>query len=327
MSDKNPYISFSEEAEGKPQKKEEAHQEPSLPVAEVAAQETGPNPYVDLIPEDAGRASSFDPNEAAWWSGLGGAGGYLSSGAGIRRLSPNPATVAADRGARLAETLTGAPQDILAKIAEQQKAIPGVQAAAEAAVPGGVVQPETGGGKWSQNWAGVETPVEEGVPQASARYNRSKGQGKVTSRLTKMYGPNPKLSIQQYPSAAAAAEADSALMAEAAERARKVQQAVEATNRAAKLAPVLTVLNRTATGAGLGLGAYDMSRRYKEGDMLGTGLSAIATGVGTLFPPVAPLAAAGMALYDSPEARQRFLEAMQPGGAYERRMEGRFGLD
>jgi hypothetical protein len=339
MSEKNPYLVLIEESEPGSKKQERPAETPTAqaappaqaeaPAEPVAAAESdqGQNPYMGLF-EDATPSSSFNPNEAAWWAGLGGAGGYLSSGAGLRRLSPSPDIVAGSRGARMAEALFNAPPDILKKIMEQQRRIPGVQAAIEGAIPGTpAVQPETGGGRWSQNWAGIEQPVEEGVPQASARYNRSKGQGKVTGRLTKMYGPHFKLNIHQMPSAAEAAATEARMAAEAAERARQIRQAEQATMRAAKIAPALTVVNRVLTGAGLGLGAYDVNRRLSEGDKLGAGLSAAATGLGTVMPPFAPLAAAGMALYDSPEARQRLIEAMQPGGAYEKRMEGRFGLD
>lgn len=339
MSEKNPYLVLVEESEPGSKKQEKPAQAPAAqaappaqadaPAEPVAAAESdqGQNPYMGLF-EDVAPASSFNPNEAAWWSGLGGAGGYLSSGAGLRRLSPSPDIVAGSRGARMAEALVNAPPDILRRIMEQQRRVPGIQAVIEEAVPGApVAQPETGGGRWSQNWAGVEQPVEEGVPQASARYNRSRGQGRVTSRLTRLYGPNPQLSIQQQPSAAAAAAADAEMVAQATERARQIRQAEQATMRAANIAPALTVVNRMLTGAGLGLGAYDVNRRLSEGDKIGAGLAAAATGLGTVMPAFAPLAAAGMALYDSPEARQRFLESMQPGGAWEKRMEGRFGLD
>lgn len=80
-------------------------------------------------------------------------------------------------------------------------------------------------------------------------------------------------------------------------------------------------------GGGLGLGSVDAYNRYRTGDTLGSGLSAGATAVGAAVPMLAPLAAAGMALYDDPEKRKRFVEAMQPGGAWQERMDTRFGLD
>jgi hypothetical protein len=47
----------------------------------------------------------------------------------------------------------------------------------------------TSGEKWSANWAGQERPGVGGVPEASAAYQRGKGQGPVTSEMTKRWGP------------------------------------------------------------------------------------------------------------------------------------------
>lgn len=47
--------------------------------------------------------------------------------------------------------------------------------------------PASGGEKWGKNWAGQDRPGTS-VPEAAAAYQRSKGQGPVTSRLTKLYG-------------------------------------------------------------------------------------------------------------------------------------------
>ena len=51
-------------------------------------------------------------------------------------------------------------------------------------------KPATGGDLWRENWAG-QGGERRGlsVPEAAAGYQRSKGQGKVTSQVTKMYGP------------------------------------------------------------------------------------------------------------------------------------------
>ena len=51
-------------------------------------------------------------------------------------------------------------------------------------------KPATGGDLWRENWAG-QGGERRGlsVPEASAGYQRSKGQGKVTGRVTKMFGP------------------------------------------------------------------------------------------------------------------------------------------
>lgn len=48
----------------------------------------------------------------------------------------------------------------------------------------------TGGDKWAKNWAG-QNRQGLSVPEASAAYQRSKGQGKVSGRVSQMYGPRP----------------------------------------------------------------------------------------------------------------------------------------
>jgi len=50
--------------------------------------------------------------------------------------------------------------------------------------------PLSGGDKWRANWAGQGgQPTGASVPEASASYQRSKGQGKVAGQVTRMYGP------------------------------------------------------------------------------------------------------------------------------------------
>lgn len=46
----------------------------------------------------------------------------------------------------------------------------------------------TGGELWAKNWAGQNRPGVS-VPEATAGYQRSKGQGKVSGRVSQMYGP------------------------------------------------------------------------------------------------------------------------------------------
>lgn len=48
----------------------------------------------------------------------------------------------------------------------------------------------TGGELWAQNWAG-QNRLGVSVPEAAAGYQRSKGQGKVSGRVSQMYGPRP----------------------------------------------------------------------------------------------------------------------------------------
>tara|TARA_R110000868_G_scaffold8513_1_gene44032 strand:- start:10593 stop:11960 length:1368 start_codon:yes stop_codon:yes gene_type:complete len=80
-------------------------------------------------------------------------------------------------------------------------------------------------------------------------------------------------------------------------------------------------------GAGIGLGAVDAYNRFSADDKVGGSAALGATALGTAFPIMGPLAASAMMLYDDPEKRKKFLEAMKPDGRYQKRMEGRFGLD
>jgi len=99
--------------------------------------------------------------------------------------------------------------------------------------------PATSGEKWGKNWANQDRPGVGGVPQASAAYQRSKGQGPVSSRLSKMWGPaqanepgEPPMSLLERMAANREAEAQRQSLAE--ERARATPHAEQslAQNRA-----------------------------------------------------------------------------------------------
>lgn len=110
-------------------------------------------------------AKSVDPAQAAQLaaSGLAARGGYA--------ISP-------------------AIKSVVERVAEASQrpafAQPGT---APPAAPTAPVTPRTSGEKWSANWAGQERPGVGGVPEASAAYQRSKGQGKITSEMSKRFGP------------------------------------------------------------------------------------------------------------------------------------------
>jgi hypothetical protein len=195
----------------------------------------------------------------------------------------------------------------------------------------------TGGEKWSLNWRGQETPGVGGVPEASAKYQRAKGQGKITGRMSKMYGP-PK----------AAGEPDALLDRLAARRA-----AAEAAEAASTPSLVGRIAQKTMgfpplTGAVAGaLGGYnamqdleEAKNRYDMGDntgaaiagvgALGSGLSMIPTVptrvVGTGLAVASPLA---MKVYQNmqnqkqmpPATEQEMQQAQQPAfGVYPKAM-------
>ena len=303
-----------------------------------------------------------DVTESLPAAGVGAVGGYLTTGAGRNPMSPSPELIAKSSAAPIAEAITGAPSGSVAEVAEAMsapqktsnynKAVNAIAEArnpAPAPLPPSVVKvPPKGasGQNWLREWGGIEKEIEGGVPEGAATYNRMKPQGKVSSKLFKKFGMNPKLSIEGYTAAQAGLDAERAMQVrqelfdaemrqiaernhakEMAERAAKVQKEAAATGKAMKLAAPLATFNRTLTGAGLGLGAYDAYRRYNENDPRGAALTTGATLAGTAFPPVAPLAGAAMGLYDDPAARKRFLQSMQPEGEWSKRMDTRFGLD
>jgi hypothetical protein len=164
----------------------------------------------------------------------------------------------------------------------------------------------TSGEKWAKNWAGQNQSSAGSVPEASAEYQRSKGQGKVTSRQTKLWGPRqptepgqlPKSRLEQLSSARAAREAEKA----AAIAAQEVEQAAlakantplqRATNYVGRVANI--PIKGALAGFGAGFGAQDAYNRYQQGDIPG----AVAAGTGAVASAVAPFVArtvAGSAL-------------------------------
>lgn len=153
------------------------------------------------------------------------------------------------------------------------------QGAATAQAPQG----GTSGEKWARNWAGQERPGIGGVPQASAAYQRSKGQGKISERLSKMYGPagpnEPKALVDRLIARGtppSGLERVSALF----------QSMIGPASLGARYAlPPLAL----AAAGGEGIRAKQM---YEEGDTTGAalaGLSALGA-VGSLT-PLAPIAA------------------------------------
>ena len=77
-------------------------------------------------------------------------------------------------------------------VGQKVSALPGAFLEALATKGAPEAAPMTSGEKWAKNWAGQNRPGVGSVPQASAAYQRSKGQGPVTSKMTKMWGaPGP----------------------------------------------------------------------------------------------------------------------------------------
>jgi hypothetical protein len=155
----------------------------------------------------------------------------------------------------------------------------------------------TSGEKWAKNWAGQNQSNAGSVPEASAEYQRSKGQGKVTGRQTKMWGPKqagepgqpPKSRLEQLSSARAAREAEkaAAIAAQEAEQAAFAKANTplqKATNYIGRVANI--PIKGALAGFGAGFGAQDAYNRYQQGDIPG----AVYAGTGAVASAVAPFA-------------------------------------
>lgn len=167
---------------------------------------------------------------------------------------------------------------------------------------------QTSGTKWMQNWAGVDKEIAGGVPQASAQYQRMKGQGPVTSRLTKRFGPSPvgepgqpkepmleRLSRQtREAEAAAAARASATQAAEAATNAR-LGSAVPGVMSTVAKAAVSPYVQGPLAGGAAGLSFYEAYQRFLEGDRSGAVIAALG-GVGAITSMVPGLGLAGTGL-------------------------------
>jgi hypothetical protein len=170
------------------------------------------------------------------------------------------------------------------------------------------IQPEsaprgaTSGTKWLQGWAGMDKEIAGGVPEGAAAYNRSKGQGKVSGRLTKMYGPlKPGQSLVdkllENANANASASTQRAAAMPAAEAAAAARLAEATPGPMAKAAKIATspIVGGALSGAGAGLSFYEAYRRYMEGDRSGAVIAALG-GAGALASMVPGLGLPGAAV-------------------------------
>jgi hypothetical protein len=152
---------------------------------------------------------------------------------------------------------------------------------------------DTSGTKWMRNWAGSDRQIQGGVPEASAAYQRSKGQGKVTGSISKRFGPAALqpggLSIQgQAAFPAPPAPPATSLLDDAVS---KLGQIARGGMRMLGSQPVAGALG----GYGAAMSGVEAFQREKQGDRPG----AILSGIGTLGAlsaiPTPPTVAAGMA--------------------------------
>jgi hypothetical protein len=160
----------------------------------------------------------------------------------------------------------------------------------QAPAAGGVANAgTTGGTKWIRNWGGINREIAGGVPQAAAAYQRMKGHGKVSERITKMHGFDALqpggLSIQgqsAFPAAQAAEQAAPSLLDDAIS---KLGQIARGGLRVLGSAPVAGALG----GYGAVSSAEEAYNRAKQGDKTGAMIAGTG-GLGVLATIPHPLA-------------------------------------
>ncbi len=239
--------------------------------------------------------------EKAVATGVGAASGPLVQ-KGMAKLLPTKEMRTAEGVKKLQEEQRV--KDMLLKLRDEELLKAGIQPE-QLATP----KAQTSGTKWYQNWAGGSKEIAGGVPEAAATYQRSKGQGEVTKKLTKKFGPDlfggepgqvkeslvDRL-IRQGKEAEAATTARAAATP-AAEAAAAKRLADATPGPMAKVASVAKapLVGGALGGAGAGMSFYEAYQRYMNGDRSGMVLSALA-GAGGLMSMVPGLQIPGLAL-------------------------------
>jgi hypothetical protein len=238
--------------------------------------------------------------EKAVATGVGAAAGPLVQ-KGMAKLFPTQEMRTAEGVKKLQEEQRV--KDMLQKLRDEELLKAGIQPEAAPS------RATTSGTKWYQNWAGGSKEIAGGVPEAAATYQRSKGQGEVTKKLTKKFGPDlfsgepgqPKESlvdrlIRQGKEAEAATSARAAATpaAEAAAAKRLADATPGPLSKVANVAKA-PLVGGALGGAGAGMSFYEAYQRYMNGDTSGAVLSVLA-GSGGLMSMVPGLQIPGLAL-------------------------------
>jgi hypothetical protein len=239
--------------------------------------------------------------EKAVATGVGAVSGPLVQ-KGMSKLLPTKEMRTAEGVKKLQEEQRV--KDMLLKLRDEELLKAGIQPE-QLATP----KAQTSGTKWYQNWAGGSKEIAGGVPEAAATYQRSKGQGEVTKKLTKKFGPDlfggepgqikeslvDRL-IRQGKEAEAATTARAAATP-AAEAAAAKRLADATPGPMAKVASVAKapLVSGALGGAGAGMSFYEAYQRYMNGDTSGAVLSVLA-GAGGLASMVPGLQIPGLAL-------------------------------
>jgi hypothetical protein len=238
--------------------------------------------------------------EKAVATGVGAASGPLVQ-KGMGKLFPTQEMRTAEGVKKLQEEQRV--KDMLQKLRDEELLKAGIQPEATPS------KAPTSGTKWYQNWAGGNKEIAGGVPEAAATYQRSKGQGEVTKKLTKKFGPDlftgepgqikeslADRLIRQGKEADAATTARAAATP-AAEAAAAKRLADATPGPLSKVANVVKapLVGGALGGAGAGMSFYEAYQRYMNGDTSGAVLSALA-GAGGLMTMVPGLQIPGLAV-------------------------------
>lgn len=188
------------------------------------------------------------------------------------------------------------------------------------AAPGGV----TSGEKWSANWAGQERPGVKSVPEAAAAYQRSKGQGPVTSEITKKFGPAAPPQPGVFTGGRLAGMTPPTPTPTTGQA---IKAGLQTAGNVMARSPVIT---GALAGAGAGYGAQEAMERRSKGDTAGMAIAGLgaAGNVASMIPTLptrviggglAMASPAALVLLDrmrkaTPEQTQRMLTNVDPMG-------------
>jgi hypothetical protein len=184
-------------------------------------------------------------------------------------------------------------------------------------------KPATSGTNWMRNWAGIDREIAGGVPEASAAYQRMKGHGPVSSKMTKKWGPSPagepgqpKESLVdrllRQSKEAEAAKAQTGAAVESAGNAARARLAEAIPGPLATAAKVLRspFVQGPLAGAAAGMSFYEAYQRFLAGDRSGAVIDALG-GTGAIMSMIPGLQLPGLAMAVGAPAAQYVKQGLQ----------------
>jgi len=164
----------------------------------------------------------------------------------------------------------------------------GAAKGATAPLPRTTVAGKTGassGDKWLRNYANINKPnFSGGVPEAASIYQRTKGHGPVSEKVTQRFGPGAKLDIESYSRAQKARPFSERVLSKTPEAVQRAGQAISGAG-----ASVPAWMARGIAGGSAGFQGVDAANRFEQGDYLGAaigGLGALGSGAALIPHPL-----------------------------------------